>query len=257
MSAIQIGQQIAFLRKQEQITQEELAQALGVTNQAVSKWESGACCPDITLLPQIAAYFKVSVDELLGYRPADSLNDVSLKIKGLFQSTPAEECFDLAYKLAFVLHEGAVTHGYKGYVPWDTSKERLADEALYHWGYSACSEPEGITVMKRSTVVIASEKYHTPMSSGDVQEVLNALQRLGSWQTLRVLYVLYELTFRDYSVYLTPEEIGRACDLPIDAVQRALDWLPVQIKTAEDGKARCRLDNACMHIPTILSLLTR
>lgn len=46
MSSLKINEQIAFLRKQKGVTQEELAQALGVTNQSVSKWEAASCCPD-------------------------------------------------------------------------------------------------------------------------------------------------------------------------------------------------------------------
>ena len=46
-----IGEQILFLRKNRGITQEQLAQKLGITNQAVSNWESGQCLPDIQLLP--------------------------------------------------------------------------------------------------------------------------------------------------------------------------------------------------------------
>ncbi len=67
MTTIKINEQIAFLRKQKGLTQEELAGALGVTNQAVSKWESAQCCPDIQLLPLIADYFGVSIDELMGH----------------------------------------------------------------------------------------------------------------------------------------------------------------------------------------------
>ena len=64
MTTIKINEQIAFLRKQRGLTQEELANALGVTNQAVSKWESAQCCPDIQLLPDIAKLFGVSIDVL-------------------------------------------------------------------------------------------------------------------------------------------------------------------------------------------------
>lgn len=59
-----LGTQIAFYRKNQNITQETLAQKLMVTNQAVSKWESDQCCPDVQLLPQIADIFGISLDEL-------------------------------------------------------------------------------------------------------------------------------------------------------------------------------------------------
>ena len=65
MENFRLNEQIAFLRKAKGTTQEELAKALGVTNQAVSKWESSQCCPDIQLLPDIADYFGVSIDYLL------------------------------------------------------------------------------------------------------------------------------------------------------------------------------------------------
>lgn len=61
-----LGAQIALYRKKLNITQEALAQKLGVTNQAVSKWESEQCCPDVTLLPKIADIFEISLDELFG-----------------------------------------------------------------------------------------------------------------------------------------------------------------------------------------------
>ena len=64
-----LGNQIALLRKKQGITQEALAQQLDVTNQAVSKWESDQCCPDVMLLPRLADIFGISIDELFD-RPA-------------------------------------------------------------------------------------------------------------------------------------------------------------------------------------------
>ena len=64
--SLKVNERIMALRKQKGITQSELAEVLGVSNQSVSKWESAQCCPDIQLLPDIAKYFGVSVDELMG-----------------------------------------------------------------------------------------------------------------------------------------------------------------------------------------------
>ena len=59
-----IGQQIRNLRQRRGITQEALARHLGITTQAVSKWENNASMPDIALLPDLSAFFGVSIDEL-------------------------------------------------------------------------------------------------------------------------------------------------------------------------------------------------
>ena len=60
-----IGKRIAFLRKEKGLTQEDLAQPMGISPQAVSKWENDQTCPDISALPKLARLFGVTVDELL------------------------------------------------------------------------------------------------------------------------------------------------------------------------------------------------
>ena len=60
-----IGSRIAQLRKGKGLTQEELAVKLGVSAQAVSKWENDISCPDISLLPQLVRILGVTADELL------------------------------------------------------------------------------------------------------------------------------------------------------------------------------------------------
>ena len=70
-----LGKQIAFFRKDHGLTQEALANQLGVTNQAVSKWESGLSCPDVQLLPQLADLFGISLDSLFGRETVQPIID--------------------------------------------------------------------------------------------------------------------------------------------------------------------------------------
>ena len=62
---LKIGEKIAAYRKIKGYTQEQLGELVGVSGQAVSKWEAGKCCPDIEILPELATFFGVSIDELL------------------------------------------------------------------------------------------------------------------------------------------------------------------------------------------------
>jgi len=73
---MKIGEKIKQLRTQRGITQETLANHLGISFQAVSKWENGTALPDITLVPALSAYFGVSADELLGLR--DDVDEAEL-----------------------------------------------------------------------------------------------------------------------------------------------------------------------------------
>jgi len=227
-----------------------------VTNQAVSKWESGVCCPDIGLLPEIAKYFNVSVDELLGYKPADSFGDIYLKIKGLFQETPAGEHFDLAYKLAFLSCGGGLQDS-----TWKDNKELNAnmrneakDSEFYKWGSSLSQSPGGQTFIKYNNVFISSNKYAKPFNSREIREIYNAVQPLADKDNLRVLFALYELCIAaGFGSFISAGEIAEKCKLPKDAVENALDALPVQVQDLEDGAQGYVIERA--FIPAVLSLL--
>ena len=70
-----LAENIRSFRKQRKMTQEQLAEVLGVTVGAVYKWESGLSVPELTLITEMADFFDVSVDVLLGYRMKDNRLD--------------------------------------------------------------------------------------------------------------------------------------------------------------------------------------
>lgn len=65
MKETNIAKVLVNMRKEKGITQDELANYIGVSKASVSKWETGQSYPDIAFLPQLAAYFNISVDELI------------------------------------------------------------------------------------------------------------------------------------------------------------------------------------------------
>jgi len=76
-----IGINIYTLRKEKKITQAQLAEKLGVSEQAISKWENNQCAPDVSLFPIIADYFGVSIDRLFGYHMNSYAEEVQAIMK--------------------------------------------------------------------------------------------------------------------------------------------------------------------------------
>ena len=153
---IQLGERIKELRQRDGRTQETLANALGVTAQAVSRWEKGICYPDMGMIPSIANYFGVSIDELFGYD-----NERSKKIDALAErirtmiaenngvDVSMDDCITLARealiefpgneKLSLGLASALYTAGYvrrgehhltgtDGYGVYDTARHRTYPE---------------------------------------------------------------------------------------------------------------------------------
>lgn len=103
MNSLRLSGNIARLRKARSITQDELANFLGVTKASVSKWENGQSMPDILLLPQLASYFDVTIDALLGYEPQlskEQMQKIYLELAAAFAKEPFEEVMERSQKLA-------------------------------------------------------------------------------------------------------------------------------------------------------------
>ena len=103
MREINIAKTIVNKRKEKGITQDELANYIGVSKASVSKWETGQSYPDITFLPQLAAYFNISIDDLMGYEPQMTKEDIRKLYSELandFATKPFDEVLDKCREIA-------------------------------------------------------------------------------------------------------------------------------------------------------------
>ena len=96
---MQIGQVIRQNRKKKDMTQEEMANRLGVTAPAVNKWENGNSMPDITLLAPIARLLDISLDTLLSFREEltqEEIQDIIQTVYSMLREKPFAEAFEWA-----------------------------------------------------------------------------------------------------------------------------------------------------------------
>lgn len=83
MDQIKIGRFIAFLRKEQNMTQQSLADKLGITDRAVSKWENGRGLPDVSLMKSLCEILGISIDELLNGERADKIESKAVNESNL------------------------------------------------------------------------------------------------------------------------------------------------------------------------------
>ena len=103
MDELNLSENIVRLRHKKKLTQEGLADFLGVTKASVSKWENAQSMPDILLLPRLAAFFDVTIDELVGYKAQLSTEQIRRRYAQLskgFATLPFEEAWEEARSMA-------------------------------------------------------------------------------------------------------------------------------------------------------------
>ena len=257
MNTIKINEQIAFLRKQKGLTQEELANALGVTNQAVSKWESAQCCPDIQLLPDLAKIFDVSGDELLGYTPVSTTEDIVLAIRKRIESLPKGDDFDFTFRMAAALHTIILSKGMTedNMNPGGDTEDAIEHAGNAEWGYSCCNIPEITTTMRHGAVSFSNNKNLTLMNT-DVRRIVTMIKPFSDTKNLKIATALYQLTVHSEDAYTTIAQISDRSGVSPEKVQDCLEGdLSQFILEKQGSESQFRFDGMYMNIIPILSLL--
>lgn len=181
MKEINLGRVLIENRHKRGITQDDLAAYLGVSKGAVSKWETGMTYPDITLLPQIAMYFNISIDELMGYEPQmtkEQIRALYKKLSADFSTQPIEQvreqcqeiikkyfsCFPLLYQIgSLYVHNCTLTENE------DMAKEMLEDASRLFERVK--SETDNVDLAKQALNMEAL----CQLTLGNPKEVLNLL----------------------------------------------------------------------------------
>lgn len=237
MTELKIHQQIASLRKSRHMTQEDLAQALGVTNQTVSKWESAQCCPDIALLPRIAMLFGVTVDALLGCNP--SLPDES----------------DNVLQSAALLHLSALirlSREHDPHMPLFQSASAKEHALSGSWGYSCLHAPSITTTMRGGTVFFSDNRLPTNADTS-LRRLSALLKPFSDFNTLKAAASIFQLTAADEQSFATAPEIAKQANLSPEITLSILEnALFPYLETSSQG---FRIAGMYMNLLPLLTLL--
>lgn len=220
MTSSPIGKHIADLRKSKGITQEILAEAVGVTPQAVSKWESGGS-PDVDLLPPIANYFGVSIDRLFG-RGVNDYADVDTEVARKIAQAGRDFAISKAYDMCWVMERGICgCPELEAHDSLDAIHEKKPG-----FVYSQMLFNNGITLMSLQKdlqyfLIMPEPDCGWLKELGNQENYLKLFRILADPEILKTLYVLHGRENKPF----TPKLLEKVLGLPVEKGTQILEIL--------------------------------
>ena len=213
-----IGENIAKYRKVKRLTQEQLGELLGVTNQAVSKWELDVSMPDVMLLPKISNALGITLEELYGIKAADE------RVKADDFPKAAND-----HLIEFMVRQSGV---------WFNFNKTQEENINYHKKtiYESIDCVEGCISDKAGAVFISGDisfintDYKTLGSESifEKREIGSKLKKLTDSRTRKVLSYLYKESFLDKETnnkHFHIDPVAKACGISEEDAFEALDNL--------------------------------
>ena len=207
---------IKRLRLEKNLTQEQLATRLGVSAQAVSKWETSETYPDGALLVPLANELEVSLDELFGNESV-TMADISSKIMKLIHNSGAKERFNVARDIGWQIERGLFNCRMeieKKYDPNEIKNQKNASYILDDNGFTIVSNGKEPFF---SVFPEPAEGYgHFLNDKDDLQKIFAALSRTETMNALIYLYHKTENYVFESSV------LAKDCNIPSDKIESVL-----------------------------------
>ena len=214
-----LSSNIKRLRLDKNLTQEQLATKLGVSAQAVSKWETSETYPDGALLVPLANELEVSLDELFG-NDSVSMADISGRIVKLIHNTEAKERFNVARDIGWQIERGLFNCRMeieKKYDPNEIKNQKNASYILDDNGFTIVSNGKEPFF---SVFPQPAEGYgHFLNDKDDLQKIFAALSHTDTMNTLIYLYHKTENYVFESAV------LERDCEIASDQINAVIDDL--------------------------------
>jgi len=224
---IKIAENLQMLRKEKGLTQEQLAEIFGVTNQSISKWELGLSCPDITMLPKIAEFYSVTIDELIGYEPITSINNIYIELHSYLKSIEDDgELIDAVYRICRLA--GSCTSNKKSDIAQKLIDGKYGNNCAIMQAYG--KEHGGVLSHDINSMLVSSFKDMEKIDITQVRKIYRSLSSLCNMNVLKVLVAFFENNnngIRDNG--LTVDEVSKMTHLTVDQVYEAMNNLDVII----------------------------
>ena len=264
-----IGEKIALLRKEKNITQKELAEYLSLAPQTISRWEVGNGAPEISILPKIATFFSVSIDDLFGLTSLTRAEDLVCKYSVLRDDCSLREAMEyLSSQLQTI--DAARTNGAEDDLELEADRDKLEAYKLHMWiqqGREAFSRAYAIADtfvektegkpdhpwylrmrLQRNQLSITMGKGHETLA-----ECKKEFAEKPSATTLHLYLTLMNDLERYEDILSIQETEGQIQDIIFPPSQKNLNiwWLLIHA-AAETG----RMDFVEKHIPQLLEVCT-
>lgn len=210
---IYFGENLKNLRKQRKLTQERLSEFLGVSFQTISKWERGDTYPDIAILPDIASFFKVSVDELLGVNKAENENEILTKLEEYNNLTDEKLMWELITEL-----KEKYPSDFRVLVRYLACLERFSEDkmkvssevlSIYDNIQENCTDDMIRIAAKRAVIEFyhsLSETENSGVTFKDCEKIISQMPRMRDSREMFCFYYPENHPERDENIRKTLEE---------------------------------------------------